>query len=208
MHRILVTLSSLLILGCAPTPTRPTSQPLDLHYPEDILDPDHTERRREQKLYEQLAAAARTGPAHDALVAMAVLARLPDRGQCLVFEEMATEARDEGLRIEALYNMGVLGDPAAVPYLIQVIQKENERLATTARYSLWLVRHWEPGHYPWSAGGWMLIPPEGFAALSINTDHDLEECRRWFVTEGTRAALERRQRWDHFYRSPATEESR
>lgn len=181
--------------------------PSAIHDPLVMLELIEQDGIHNEGLYRRLAEVAQGASSDQAKRALAVLARIPNRGQQVVFERVVQRTANPAVKIEALYAMGVLGDPRAVPYLLQAIRNEAGDVALAGRYALWLVRHWTPGHYPWGAGGWMTATADSSNALPmppancIATGAELEECRRWWHDNGARVLVERLQWSEYWYPS-------
>lgn len=78
-------------------------------------------------LYEALEAKARSDDWKAALFGVTLLGRIPNRGQVSVLEDVASRSSDKALRCQAMYSMGLLRDPAAVPFLLKVLDSPTER---------------------------------------------------------------------------------
>jgi len=94
------------------------------------------------ELYEALEAKAKSDNLRAALFGVTLLGRIPNRGQIDVLEEVAGRASDKILRCQAMYSMGLLRDPAGVPFLLRVLgsPKEGDYERQTAASAVEIIR--------------------------------------------------------------------
>jgi HEAT repeat protein len=80
------------------------------------------DQRGNPRLYRTLEAKVLSINEAEQLFAVTVLGQLPDCSQSLVIEKVARNSKSPELRCQAIYSLGVLGDPSAAWLLLDVLE--------------------------------------------------------------------------------------
>jgi hypothetical protein len=148
-------------------------------------------------IYVALERSASSEDPARASVAITVLGRIPNKGQLRIMEDVARDSSGEMLRCQAMYCMGVLRDPAAVPYLLGVLgsQTKTDYERTTAVRSLRHIRKGFVDELPMWVGNYVLIgkPHEGLSDLPT-LDEQYAEYTEWWNANSKQLLSERQVR--------------
>ena len=135
---------------------------------------------------------------------MAMMARLPNRGQCRPFLAIArTESSEDRFRV--IYNLGILGDVSAVPFLLEAA-REGERVDTlAAAFSLEMISDrttgGKRGQMPLDAAGYVLDGPTsipGWPFKLPSLEERMEKHRQWWAEKGAELTAKRKLAEDYW----------
>jgi len=119
-------------------------------------------KRLPARFYMDLEHKAASPKREDQMFAVTVLGRLPNRNQFRILQQVARESQDLEVRCQAMYSLGLLRDPAAVPFLLDVLAHGDhdpdqfERL--TAAAGLGLIRDGYIDDMPLEVTGFVVVP--------------------------------------------------
>ncbi len=145
-------------------------------------------------LYEALEAKARSDDWKAALFGVTLLGRIPNRGQGSVLEDVASRSSDKALRCHAMYSMGLLRDPAAVPFLLKVLDSATEREYDrwTAACAVVIIRDGIVDEMPVEVW-WYVLVPDPSNTLGLPTlDSRRAELPAWWEANSQRLLADRR----------------
>lgn len=129
----------------------------------------------------------------EAEIGIVALSRAPNKGQYRAMVELYAAASPR-VRFRLLYGLGILGDPAAVPFLLEVLKQGRDEEKLAADYALSLIKNGRTGHEPLEAAGYIASRPSSFdlvpGVLTIREpsfEEKLQSYKRWW--EENRADL-------------------
>jgi len=138
------------------------------------------------------------------LVVMAILARLPNRGQyrCVITGWDTDIAYD---KVRVLYNLGILGDVAAVPFVLEKAKEgsygERRAAVCALRMILDRAKGLNVGNMPLDAAGYLLERTSGPSDPRVRwmeMEKPLQEFRKWWERDGAGLLTKRNLREDYW----------
>ena len=90
--------------------------------------------------YEVLATAMRTGTPKQVLSAISVLCSLPDRGQATIMIKACAARTDIDGKANALDGIAAMEDPAAMPFLLNLLATERGPVASATRDAIYQIK--------------------------------------------------------------------